>query len=114
MARTATKTHPLAKLQIQLAQVEKTMSSVLESAGSPEFVAGLQTLKKQQEGGGDRAEKMGTHEAEVLKLLREYPGLAKDILRYVKAELTKFKRFGMLKQLKNPAPALEAPEKKEA
>jgi len=111
MARTVT-THPLVKLQTQLAQVEKTMSSVLENAGSPEFVAGLQALKKTHESSGNKSQKMGTHEAEVLKLLQEYPGLAKDTLRYIKAELTKFKRYGMLKQLKSSSGSEEIVEKK--
>lgn len=102
--------NPVEKLFEQAGQIENTLQALLESAGKPDFINSIESLRKKREEDQSKKSKLNADSREVLKLLQTYPGLSKTILVSLKSKISEYKNLGILDKYKTDPEPQEKPK----
>lgn len=99
--------NPVTKLEIIASQLVNLKNSLIEAASKPDFAQKVAALKAKQAGEDQTKSKLNKESSEIVKHLKAYPGLSRQILTHVRSKIAEYKTLNILETFKNELPPVE-------
>jgi len=99
--------NPVAKLEIIASQLMNLKESFIRAVSQPDFVQKVAALKAKQAGEDQTKSRLNKETREIVKHLRAFPGLSRQILTHVRSKIAEYKTLNILETFKNELPPVE-------
>lgn len=102
-----TPVNPVEKLEIIATQLVNIKDSLIEAASKPDFAQKIADLKAKLAVEEKSKSNLNKETLEIVKHLKAYPGLSKQILTHVRSKIAEYKTLNILETFKTELAPVE-------